>query len=49
MAIIYLGIALSRTYGQSGFVTILKTIGLSVLYSVFILLGYIVLAVTAML
>ena len=49
LAILYLGIALKRTYGQSGFVTILKTIGLSVLYSVFILLGYIVLAVTAML
>ncbi len=49
LAIIYLGMALSRTYGQSGFVTIMKTIGLSVLYSFFILLGYVVLALTALL
>jgi hypothetical protein len=49
LAIIYLGMALSRTYGQSGFVTVMKTIGLSVLYAFFILLGYVVLAVTALL
>ena len=49
LAIIYLGMALSGTYGQSGFVTIMKTIGLSFLYAVFIMLGYIVLSVTALL
>lgn len=47
LAIIYLGMALRRTYGQSSFITIIKVIGLTLLYSILILAGYIVLVISA--
>ncbi len=48
LAIIYLGMALHRTYRQSSFVTILKTIMLTLLYSILILAGYVVLIISAL-
>jgi Protein of unknown function (DUF3667) len=47
LAIIYLGVALRRTYGQSSFITIIKVIGLTLLYSILILAGYIVLVISS--
>jgi hypothetical protein len=47
LAIIYLGMALRRTYGQSSFITIMKVIGLTFLYSILILAGYIVLVISS--
>jgi Protein of unknown function (DUF3667) len=47
LAIIYLGIALRRTYGQSSFITIIKTIVLTLLYSILILTGYVVLVISS--
>jgi hypothetical protein len=49
LAPVYLGLALRKTYGQSAFITVIKVIGLTVLYSIFILTGYFVLAVSALL
>ncbi|HTB26485.1 MAG TPA: DUF3667 domain-containing protein [Puia sp.] len=49
LVIIYLGIALRRTYGQSSFITILKAIGLTLLYSILILAGYVLLIISAFL
>ncbi len=45
LALIYLGMALRKTYGQSASYTLLKVIGLTFLYSFFILAGYVVLAI----
>jgi hypothetical protein len=44
LALIYLGLALRKTYGQSALITLFKVIGLTLLYSFFILTGYVVLA-----
>ena len=44
LALIYLGMALRKTYGQSASITLIKVIGLTFLYSFFILAGYVILA-----
>jgi Protein of unknown function (DUF3667) len=49
LAAIYLGLALKRTYGQSAFRTIMKTMGLTILYSILILAGYVILVISALL
>jgi hypothetical protein len=49
LVIIYLGIALRRTYGQPLLLTIVKTIGLALLYSILILTGYVVLVISTFL
>ncbi|HXB30976.1 MAG TPA: DUF3667 domain-containing protein [Puia sp.] len=49
LAIIYLGIALRKTYRQSSFITIIKTIALTLLYSILILTGYVLLIISSFL
>ncbi len=49
LAAIYLALALKRTYGQSTIRTIVKTIALTILYSIFILAGYVILIISALL
>jgi hypothetical protein len=46
---IYLGFALSKTYNQSVLVTIFKVVALTIIYSIFVLAGYVILALIALL
>lgn len=49
LALIYLGLALRKTYGQSASVTFFKVVGLTLIYSVFILMGYVIISLGAFL
>jgi hypothetical protein len=49
LTFIYLGLALRKIYGQTVFITTIKVIGITVLYTLFIVAGYIFLVVSALL
>ncbi len=49
LVLIYLGVALKNTYGQTAWITILKVIGLTFLYITLIVVGYILLVTSVLL
>ncbi|HSZ32234.1 MAG TPA: hypothetical protein VK772_02935, partial [Puia sp.] len=49
LVLLYLGVALKSTYGQSAWITILKVIGLTLLYISLIFVSYVLLVTSVLL